>query len=163
MKTVVYLIRHSKKLKKGIKQNNEFVLDSKNMCLSVEGEILAKNLCHIEELNQVEKIYSSDYARAVSTAKYLAEKLNYFLDIIKIAGPLIALGLGTVDFIKVIANGDADKEMKNAFKKFMIRLGAAALLFIIPIIIAFLLDIFMRPDSGYESDNPFCNVIDWNE
>lgn len=93
----------------------------------------------------------------------LAEKLNYFLDIIKIAGPLIALGLGTVDFIKVIANGDADKEMKNAFKKFMIRLGAAALLFIIPIIIAFLLDIFMKPDSGYEADNPFCNVIDWNE
>ena len=76
MKTVVYLIRHSKKLKKGIEQNNEFVLDSKNMCLSVEGEILARNLCHIEELNQVEKIYSSDYARAVSTAKYLAEKLN---------------------------------------------------------------------------------------
>lgn len=93
----------------------------------------------------------------------LAEKLNYFLDIIKIAGPLIALGLGTVDFIKVIANGDADKEMKNAFKKFMIRLGAAALLFIIPIIIAFLLDIFMKPNSGYESDNPFCNVIDWDE
>ena len=93
----------------------------------------------------------------------LAEKLNYFLDIIKIAGPLIALGLGTVDFIRVIANGDADKEMKNAFKRFMIRIGAAALLFIIPIIVAFLLDIFMKPDSGYESDNPFCSVIDWDE
>lgn len=93
----------------------------------------------------------------------LIEKLNYFLDILKVVGPLMALGLGTLDFIKVVANGDADKEMKNAFKKFMIRLGAAALLFIIPIIIAFLLDIFIRSDLGYDSDNPFCSVIDWNE
>ena len=93
----------------------------------------------------------------------LAEKLNLVLDIIKIAGPLLALGLGTIDFVKVIVNGDADKEMKTAFKRFLTRLIAAALLFIIPIIIAFLLDIFMKPDSGYESDNPFCKVIDWDE
>lgn len=93
----------------------------------------------------------------------LVDKLEFILDLIKIAGPLIALGLGTLDFIKVIANGDADKEMKTAFKRFMTRLIAAALLFIIPIILAFLLDIFLGSEEGYDSDNPFCNVVDWEE
>ena len=91
-----------------------------------------------------------------------AAKLKYFLSIIKVAGPLLALGLGTVDFVKVLANGDADKEMKNAFKRFLIRLGAAALLFLVPIILAFLLDLFMKPGLGYDSNNPFCDIVDWN-
>ena len=93
----------------------------------------------------------------------LKEKLVWILDIIKIAGPILALGLGTLDFIKVLATGDADKEMKTAFKRFLIRLGAAALLFIIPLILAFLLDIFLGNQDGYDSDNPFCVNIDWNE
>ena len=91
-----------------------------------------------------------------------ASKLKYFLNIIKVAGPLLALGLGTVDFVKVLANGDADKEMKNAFKRFLTRLGAAALLFLVPIILAFLLDLFIKPDLGYDPDNPFCDIVDWN-
>ena len=91
-----------------------------------------------------------------------AAKLKYFLNIIKIAGPLLALGLGTVDFVKVLANGDADKEMKNAFKRFVTRLAAAALLFLVPIILAFLLDLFVKPGSGYDPDNPFCDIVDWN-
>ena len=93
----------------------------------------------------------------------LKEKLVWILNIIKIAGPLLALGLGTLDFIKVLANGDADKEMKTAFKRFSIRLGAAALLFIIPLILAFLLDMFLGNQDGYNSDNPFCVEIDWDE
>ncbi len=91
-----------------------------------------------------------------------AAKLKYFLNIIMVAGPLLALGLGTVDFVKVLANGDADKEMKNAFKRLLTRLGAAALLFLVPIILAFLLELFIKPDSGYDPDNPFCDVVDWN-
>ena len=93
----------------------------------------------------------------------LKEKILWILNIIKIAGPLLALGLGTLDFIKVLANGDADKEMKTAFKRFSIRLGAAALLFIIPLILAFLLDMFLGNQDGYNSDNPFCVEIDWDE
>ena len=93
----------------------------------------------------------------------LKDKLVWVLDIIKIAGPILALGLGTLDFIKVLANGDADKEMKTAFKRFMTRLGAAALLFIIPLILAFLLDMFLGNQDGYDSNNPFCIKIDWDE
>lgn len=103
----------------------------------------------------------SNYCGVLS--QNFAAKLKYFLDIIKVAGPLLALGLGTIDFVKVLANGDADKEMKNAFKRFVTRLGAAALLFLVPVILAFLLDLFIKPDSGYNSSNPFCDIVDWNK
>ena len=91
------------------------------------------------------------------------KKLKWILDIIKIAGPLLAVGLGTIDFIKTIASGDADKEMKNTFKRFSTRLISAALLFLVPFIIAFLMDIFLGNQDGYNSDDPFCDVVDFNE
>ena len=86
------------------------------------------------------------------------DKLEWILDILKIAGPLLALGLGTLDFIKAVASGDSDKEMKNAFKRFSTRLIAAILLFVIPFILAFLMDIFIGNQNGYDMDNPFCGV-----
>ena len=91
------------------------------------------------------------------------KKLIWILDIIKIAGPLLAVGLGTIDFIKTIASGDADKEMKNTFKRFSTRLISAALLFLVPFIIAFLMDIFLGNQDGYNSDNPFCDIVYFNE
>ena len=93
----------------------------------------------------------------------MTEKLTFILDLIKIIGPIAALGLGIVDFIKVVANGDADKEMKNAFKRFGIRIAAAALLFLIPVILAFLMDTFLGNQSGYNSDDPFCSIVDWSQ
>lgn len=40
------------------------------------GEENAKKLCDIEELSNIDSIYSSDSYRAIGTAKYLAEKNN---------------------------------------------------------------------------------------
>lgn len=91
----------------------------------------------------------------------IIDKLKYFLDLIKIVGPLLALGLGTLDFVRTVVSGDADKEMKNTFKRFSTRLIAAALLFLIPVILAFLMDMFLGNQDGYDSDNPFCDVVDW--
>lgn len=85
------------------------------------------------------------------------------LDIVKIAGPLLALGLGMLDFIKTVASGDADKEMKNTFKRFSTRLISAALLFLVPVILAFLMDMFLGNQTGYDTDNPFCDVVDFNK
>ena len=93
----------------------------------------------------------------------LAEKLKWALDLLKIAGPIAALGLGTLDFIKAIASGDSDKEMKSAFKRFTTRMIAAALLFIIPLILAFMMDTFIGNQDGYDSENPFCSVVDWTD
>ena len=85
------------------------------------------------------------------------------LDIVKIAGPILALGLGTIDFIKAMTSGDADKKMKAAFKRLSTRLIAAVLLFIIPFILAFLMDTFLGNVDGYDSDNPFCGLVEWGE
>lgn len=52
--------------------------------------------------------------------------------------PVIAIVLGILDFIKAIAS-DKDDEMKKAQGKFIKRLIAAALVFIIPFIIEFIL------------------------
>ncbi len=43
------------------------------MILSVEGERKAEKLCEIEELKNIDIIYSSNSFRAIATAKYLAE------------------------------------------------------------------------------------------
>ena len=50
--------------------------------LSDKGEELAKKIAHLEELSQVEVIYSSCSFSAVATSKYLAQKnaLDIFLD-----------------------------------------------------------------------------------
>lgn len=96
-------------------------------------------------------------------SKELIEKLQWFLDIVKIAGPLLAIGLGTLDFIKTVASGDADKEMQNTFKKFRTRIIAAVLLFLVPFVLAFLMDLFLGNQVGYDSDNPFCGVVEWED
>lgn len=135
-------------------KNSQTSINRMNECISFENfydQLVANGI--INDLSEGCDILS----------KELKQYLVWILDIIKIAGPLLALGLGTLDFIKVLANGDADKEMKTAFKRFMARLGAAALLFIIPLILAFLLDVFLGNQDGYDSDNPFCIEIDWNE
>ncbi len=105
-----------------------------------------------------------DYSNSCGIlSKDIRDKLVWVLDIIKIAGPILAVGLGTLDFVKVVASGDADKEMKSAFKRFGTRLIAAVLLFLVPVILAFLMDTFLGNQSGYDSDNPFCDIVDWSE
>lgn len=87
-------------------------------------------------------------------SKDLGNKLNLVLNIIKIAGPILALLLGMLDFTRVLAVGDADKGLKDAFKKFQTRLIAAALLFLVPAILSLIINGVM-PDIS----NPFCDVI----
>ena len=53
--------------------------------------------------------------------------------------------------------------MKTAFKRLSTRLIAAALLFVIPVILAFLMDTFLGNQEGYDPSNPFCSVVDWDE
>ena len=110
--------------------------------------------------NNVIEDYSGDCG---ILSKDIRDKLTWILDIIKIAGPILAVGLGTLDFVKVVASGDADKEMKSAFKRFGTRIVAAVLLFLVPVILAFLMDTFLGNQAGYDSDNPFCDIVEFNE
>lgn len=85
------------------------------------------------------------------------------LNIIKIAGPLIAIGLGMIDFAKAVVAGDPDKEFKSAGVRFLKRIIAAIVLLLLPIILSFIMNIFLKNKPGYDADNPFCDVVDWNE
>lgn len=52
------------------------------MILSVEGEIKADILSKNSEFKNVDKIYSSNYARAIGTAKYIANSNNICLNVL---------------------------------------------------------------------------------
>ena len=145
-----------------VKYSNFDALDLKNSaykgrmeeCISFQSfysSLVANGI--VRDLSNSCKILSDD----------LVDKLVWVLDIIKIAGPILAVGLGTLDFVKVVASGDADKEMKSAFKRFGTRIIAAVLLFLVPVILAFLMDTFLGNQSGYDSDNPFCDIVEFNE
>ena len=80
METIVYFIRHSKKLEKeyidsSLDDENYQIMREK-IILSVEGEKRAEELSNNKEFDDVDVIYSSNYTRAIQTAKYLAEKKN---------------------------------------------------------------------------------------
>ena len=72
---------------------------------------------------------------------------NNILRWIKYILPVLVIILAILDFIKAIG-ADKDDEMKKAQKRFIIRLIAAALVFIIPLILEFILN---KMGFGYNS------------
>lgn len=76
--TTVYLMRHSETYNHlGTVETKESILE-KNIrtSLSIEGEKLAEKLSKNEEFSSLDAIYSSNYSRAIQTAKYFAENNN---------------------------------------------------------------------------------------
>lgn len=82
--TTVYISRHSQPFRKflGEYKVNEMeqIRNEKNL-LSVDGEKYAEEMSNLPELLKVEILYSSHYVRAMSTAKYIAEKNNIILNV----------------------------------------------------------------------------------
>lgn len=79
MKTTIYLIRHSEPMKrKPIQFNNNDSLQiwNEKAPLSVTGEKKAEYLSKSEEMKNIDVVISSNYVRAISTAKYIAEENN---------------------------------------------------------------------------------------
>lgn len=78
MKRTIYFMRHSEVLK-GI--NHEFngdclqLVNEKNI-LSSNGEELARKASLLDEFNDLDIVVSSNYVRAMATAKYFVEKNN---------------------------------------------------------------------------------------
>ncbi len=83
METIIYLIRHSEQLKLKGKNfsNDSSQIKNEKIPLSINGEFLAQNLSNIEELKNIDVLFSSNYVRAISTAKYIAEKNNIEINI----------------------------------------------------------------------------------
>lgn len=81
--TTLYLIRHSIKEKNyGIFDNSDSkqIKDEKRI-LSCEGEKQALVLSENEELLNIDKVWTSNYVRAIQTGKYICEKNNLVLNI----------------------------------------------------------------------------------
>lgn len=84
MRTSIYLIRHSEplKLKRSIYNVDEDEqITNEKQPLSIVGELKANELSKLEELNGIDVLWSSQYVRAISTAKYIAEKNNIIINI----------------------------------------------------------------------------------
>lgn len=85
--TTIYLIRHSKPLK----VNNEFnddnlQIQNEKSSLSIEGENIAKEKLNNKEFDNIDILFSSNYVRAIQTAKYLSAKNNIEINIISDLG-----------------------------------------------------------------------------
>ena len=82
--TTVYLIRHSEpfKVHYGIVENNdELLFSNKKNPLSINGEKLAEKISKHVELKNIDAVWSSDYVRCMSTAKYFAYENNLKVNI----------------------------------------------------------------------------------
>ncbi len=81
--TIIYLIRHSEQYRDYVYNNAEKESEiNKKIVLSIRGEEKAKLFANKDELKNIDVVYSSDYARAVATAKYIAfnNKLTINID-----------------------------------------------------------------------------------
>jgi len=75
MNTIIYLIRHAEpfKVHRGIKKTNESLLiENEKTPLSINGEKMAEQWSVHKELKELDLVWSSNYVRAMSTAKYFA-------------------------------------------------------------------------------------------
>ena len=81
--TQVYLIRHAEqlKIKNKIVKNENSQISNEKIILSVAGEKEAEKISELEELKNIDILWSSNYVRAISTAKYIAEKNNIEINI----------------------------------------------------------------------------------
>ena len=131
----------------------------KSFCQSVlvNSNYNDSNNC-VKECISIDEVIANRVGKETSGTKVcgLSEKLIiYIANIVKWVKyiiPVIVIVLGILDFIKAIS-ADKEDEMKKAQGRFVKRLIAAALIFIIPFIIEFVLE-----KMGFASNG--CGIID---
>lgn len=82
MKKEIYIIRHCGPFVPLVESKTiTFEEKSKNMILSIEAEKKMEKISKIKELENIEMIYSSNSARSIATAKYIAYNNNLQINI----------------------------------------------------------------------------------
>lgn len=84
MKTTIYLIRHSEpfKVHRGnVNISESILIENEKSPLSINGEKIAEKWATNVEFNALDVVYSSNYVRAMSTAKYFAHNNNLKVNI----------------------------------------------------------------------------------
>ena len=85
--TTIYLIRHSKTLKvNNVSNKDDLQIQNEKYSLSIEGEHIAEDKLNNKEFNNIDTIYSSNYVRAIQTAKYIADKNKIDINIVSDLG-----------------------------------------------------------------------------
>ncbi len=83
METTIYLVKHAEELKengvKNISDNTQLM--NEKYILSVRGEEQSRTLSQNPELDNIDVLWSSSYARAKATAKYIAYRNNIEMNI----------------------------------------------------------------------------------
>lgn len=80
--TTIYLIRHSKPLKVNNTFNSDNLqIQNEKSSLSIEGEQIAQEKLNKNEFDNINVLFSSNYVRAIQTAKYLSAKNNLEINI----------------------------------------------------------------------------------
>ena len=109
---------------------------------------------------EVKKIATGENSDSdkINKCTKLSNKITWFIHNIlkwmKYIAPVLVIILGILDFIKALASSD-DDAMKKAQKRFIIRLVAASLLFLLPLIIDYILKIFNLVDSNCDVSDMF--------
>ena len=83
MITTVYLMRHSITEKVNyLKDNDSLLVRNQKQILTIDGEELAKKVSNNEIFSDIDMVISSNYVRAMATAKYFTkdDKLNIVED-----------------------------------------------------------------------------------
>ncbi len=138
--TVIYLIRHSdacaKSNFKNIKNSDTVQIYNEKSLLSVSGEKKAEAMSKIDELHNIDAVYSSNYVRALSTAKYVAQENNTIINIDDRFGERKIGVLGSMDWMEFYRNQTHDFDFKlhggeslNQTKKRMIEAIKNVLMF----------------------------------
>lgn len=85
--TTIYLIRHSKPLKVNNTFNNDSLqIQNEKSSLSIEGEQIAQEKLNKNEFDNIDILFSSNYVRAIQTAKYLSTKDDLEINVISNLG-----------------------------------------------------------------------------
>ena len=130
----LYLVRHSEPFKnyRGIEDINETLLFSNiKSPLSVNGEHLAEKISSNSEFDNLDLVWSSNYVRAISTAKYFAYKNGLKVNISDKLGERIQ-GIDSWDDLPSdfeehqfndenykLENGESQKEVRERISKFV--------------------------------------------
>lgn len=121
------------------------------------GETVAKNCSKACSLlySQVDKMCgkTSNDASCGSLGHKLVSWLFKIIKFVRYAIPALLIILSILDYIKAMAS-DSEDEMKKVVSRFSKRLIAAALIFLIPFVLEFILNMFNLP--GLNADNIFC-------
>ena len=124
--TTMYLIRHSKPMKVNNTFNSDNLqIQNEKSSLSIEGEQIAQEKLNKNEFDNIDILFSSNYVRAIQTAKYLSTKNDLEINVISDLGER-KFGIDSWDELPEnferkqfldenykIGNGESQKEVSN--------------------------------------------------